>query len=392
MSKRLLVAGVLLLGVLAAQMAHANASIRKFVAAGAMYPEKADDIVKAMNRFYEQVTYTPPQEKLLACVVPHSAWGFCGQIAAAGLKELNIGQYERVIVLAPSHASGFEGCSIPAVEGFTIPIGVIPLDGKSIGKLNYSALVTLRGVNYQNNKRRPLHETEYSVENILPFVLERVGPFFLVPILVGDLKELDGRLSPQRIEAVAETISSIVDDKTLIVVSTDFTHYGNDFSFRPFNTDIQQNIEKLDRQAFELVMNRDFEGFLRYLEKTNNPICGQAALLILMKLLPPQARGVLIDYTQSQMKTKNQDRSVSYAAINFYDPTQPPRPAVRQIAPVAAEITGVTQLPPSDRKPLEAAPAPAPEEKEAAPAKPERGKKPEKEGRKAKREREKKER
>lgn len=363
MKRKLLLAG---LAVMITVAAGADTRVRKCVANGPMYPEKMDDVVKALNRFYGNVTYSPPNQKLIACVVPHSAWGFCGQIDAAALKELEMGQYERVIVLAPSHQLGFEGLSIPAVEAFTIPLGLIPLDGKAIGTLNYSALITLRGVSYTNKRRPPLHETETSVENVLPFLLERMGPFFLVPILTGDLKDLDGHLSATRIEAVAETLKGIIDDKTLIVVSTDFTHFGNDFSFRPFNQNVSENIEKLDREAFRLVLARDFDGFIKYLEKTNNPICGQVGLLILMKLLPENAQGQLIDYVQSMTKTKDENRSVSYAAINFYDPTKAPLPAQKHIAPAGSDITGVTTFPepaapaaPSvEAKPLDARPTP----------------------------------
>jgi hypothetical protein len=121
-------------------------------------------------------------------------------------------------------------------------------------------------------------------------------------------------------------------------------------------------------------MEKDFDGFIKYLEKTKNPICGQAALLILLKLLPPQARGQLLDYTQSQFKTKLPDRSVSYAAINFYDPTQAPRPAQRQIAPAGSEITGVTEFPAPEKSTaapaLEATPVAAPSPTAAPPQEP----------------------
>jgi len=349
---------LLLLGLFAALglAASAETIVRKPIANGPLYPEKSEAIVAAMHRFYEGVKYSPPNQKLIASIVPHSAWGFCGPVIAAGLKELEMGQYERVIVLAPSHAAGFEGCSMPAVQGFSLPIGLVPLEGDVMAKLNYSALISLRGISYAEKRRRPaLHETEHSIEVVLPFLLERLGPFYLVPILVGDLKELDGKLSAPRIESVADSIREVVNEKTLIVVSTDFTHFGNDFSFRPFNQNIAENIEKLDREAFNLLIDKDFDGFLRYLEATHNPICGETALLILLKLLPPSARGELIDYTQSQYKTKKSDRSVSYAAINFYDTTQPPRPAVKQVAPVVKGINpGDNDAPPK----VDAAPLP----------------------------------
>lgn len=324
---------ILAIALVICTAAMAQPRVRKPVANGPMYPEKREDILNALQRFYGSVTYTPPQEKLIAQIVPHSAWGFCGEVDATAFKELKIGQYERVIVLAPSHAYSFEGLSIPAVQGFAIPLGLIPTEGSVIGKLNYSAQISIRALNYSKRNQFKMHETEHSIENILPFLLERLGPFYLLPIMVGSLRETNGHLSPGRIEAAADSIREVMDDKTLLVVSTDFTHFGNDFSYRPFSEDIQNKIEALDREAFRLVLSRDFDGFIKYLEQTKNPICGDAALLILMKLLPPQARGEVLAYTQSQMKTKRPERSVSYAAINFYDPTQPPRPSLQTALP-----------------------------------------------------------
>lgn len=329
--------------------AEAQVRLRKSVANGPMYPAAREDILKALERFYGGVSRTPPQEKLLAMVVPHSAWGFCGQVAAAAFKELEIGQYERVIVLAPSHGQRFEGLSLPAVEGFSTPLGLIPLEGPVVGKLSYSAQFSLRGLNYDKPGRVQLHESEHSIENILPFLLERLGPFYLIPVLVGDLTDAGGRLDPARVEAAAETLREVIDEKTLVVVSTDFTHYGNDFSFRPFNKNLEENIKALDEEAMRLVMARDVDGFIAYLKQTKNPICGQIPLLLLMKLLPARARGEVLDYTQSHLKTKSPNRSVSYAAINFYDPAAPPRPA--QVAPVAAGGSEGAPAPP-------AAPAP----------------------------------
>jgi len=325
---------LLLALLLAALDGAAETILRRHVGAGHDYPETREKILEALQRFYSTVNRQPPPQKLIATIIPHSPWGFTGPTIAAALKELEPGQYERVIILAPSHYKNFEGCSIPAVRGFSTPLGLIPMEGPVIGLLNFSAQISLRGVNYSTRSpQKQLHENEYAIETILPFLHERLGPFHLIPILVGDLRDGQGQLTIERIDNLADNLRRVIDEKTLIVISTDFTHFGNDFSFRPFNQNIPQNIEQLDQTAFDLILRRDFQGFLDYLKATKNPICGQQALLVLMRLLPPQAQGQLLHYTQSMSKTKRENRSISYASINFYDPTQPPRPSLRLRTP-----------------------------------------------------------
>ena len=177
---------------------------------------------------------------------------------------------------------------------------------------------------------------------VLPFLQLRLGYFELVPILVGNLNDAKGKPNENIVQSVANVIKRQIDGKTLIVVSTDLTHYGGGHGYRPFETDIEARIDSLDEQACAFIRERDYDGFQDYLKYTRNPICGQSALRVLFKLLPEDARGLVLGRAKEADVTGNMDMTVSYAAINFYDASQAPLPGrkaatVKEAVPAAHE-------------------------------------------------------
>lgn len=330
--------------------------VRLCVSAGRLFPETEADLRAAVTRYLDEAQPPVPNAPLAACVVPHGPYGISGKIAAAAFKHLKPGQYTRVIVLAASHAEmDFEDCSIDAVDAYATPMGFVPLDKAAVRTLTYSALFSTRSLRYNHeqrgflteSERKPLHEYEHAIELVLPFLQERLGDFKLVPILVGQLTNATGQFSESRAETVADQLSRIIDDKTLLVVSTDFTHFGNDFSYRPFDNDIFNRIEKLDNAGLERLADNNFDEFEDFVRKTKVPICGHNALRVMLKLLPKNAKGTLLARDTSGRFYNDENRSVSYASMNFYL-TERPRPSIQ---PDPVEATRLAPLPEAEQAP-----------------------------------------
>ncbi len=297
--------------------------VRPPIAAGTFYPETSESLHAALTRFFDAAVVPYPDARLVAAISPHSAYGFCGEVAAHAFKALRPRQFTKVMILAPSHYASFEGCSVPYVSAFATPLGLVPVDGAAVERLCRSPLFTCKTIHPQVSAERvPFHEQEHAIEVLLPFLQERLGVFALIPVLVGSLADASGRFNMNTSAAVANTLRQVMDAQTLLVLSTDLTHYGNDFSFRPFREDVFENIEALDRQVLDFIMNRDAEGFQEYLEQNRTPICGVSAIHVFMQLLPPAARGIVLAHELSGRKTNNDRHSVSYAAVNFYIPNQ----------------------------------------------------------------------
>ena len=299
--------------------------LRLPAADGTYYPAEKEKLREVVTKYFNEAKSQTPPARLLACIVPHGAYGFSGAVTAEAFKELKRGQYHRVIVLAPSNYATFHGCSIPSVQGFLTPLGIISLDGPAIRKLSISPLINVRSIRYGNVPQRPqLHEKEHSIEVVLPFLQEKLGTFRLVPILVGNLTTPQGKFEPDALDAIADSVKSIMDERTLLVVSTNFTQYGESFGYEPFQDKVQEELKKLDEAAFSRVMSLDVEAFREYLQVTRNGIGGVNALMIMMRVLPREAAGRLLGYDTSGRMLGRFERSVSYASINFYDEARPP--------------------------------------------------------------------
>ena len=300
--------------------------------AGAFYPADKEELKKAIDKCCEpgDDLNTPPAGRVVAMIVPHASLQVSGNIAGAAFRLIKPGDFDKVIVISPTHVAKFDGCSIPSVQVCRTPLGDIPLDGPTIGKLDLSPLIDLHAVYYSGgnpDRKFSIHENEYSLEAILPFLQVRLGDFKIIPIMTGDFFDMKQHPDQYALSSVAKTIKSYITDKTLIVVSTDLTHYGDRFQHTPFTDNIEEGIEKLDKEALELILDRNFEGFLEYIQRTENKICGTNALLILSKLLPPDAVGTLLQYDTSAHKSGKTDSSISFASVVFTRPLDPAKPA-----------------------------------------------------------------
>jgi AmmeMemoRadiSam system protein B len=296
------------------------------IVAGVWYPAEKDELIKKLDECMSGDEAPPPPGRIKALIVPHAPYQTFGDVAGAAFKLLQGQHYSRVIVLAPAHYSSFRGCSIPSVQGYLTPLGDIPLDGASIRALDMSTLIEVRTVKYgasQNKEHVLLHEKEYTIEVVLPFLQRQLGTFQLIPILVGDFLDYKKDIDTDALKAVAQSISRCMDDDTLLVVSSDFTHFGNNFSYRPFRNHIIEGIESLDNTAFELILKKDFPTYIEYLRETQNKICGKNAIAILLDMLPRRCQGRLLRYEVSARHTNDTKSSISYASLVFTDPEQP---------------------------------------------------------------------
>jgi hypothetical protein len=154
-------------------------------------------------------SFTPRFAHPKALIVPHAGYVYSGGVAASAYGELAgaRGVVRRVVLLGPVHRVPVRGLALPAAEGFATPLGTVPID-RSAAKLA-SALP-------QVVTSAAAHAMEHSLEVQLPFLQRVLGEFSLVPFAVGD--------------ASAEEVAQVLErlwggPETLIVVSTDLSHY-----------------------------------------------------------------------------------------------------------------------------------------------------------------------
>jgi hypothetical protein len=277
--------------------------VRKPVVAGAFYPKDAETLKKDVDRFLaEGAKKLKVEGKPIALIVPHAGYSFSGRCAGVVYAAVKDKAYRRVVVLAVNHRGmPFQGGSILRVDAYETPLGNVPVDRAACETLLKHTLF---------GTHPSAHRLEHSLEVQLPFLQRALPSFQLVPIVVGGLAEDD-------FAALAAELRKIIDDDTLVVVSSDFTHYGRDFDHVPFTVSIRENLERQDKGAVDFILKRDGVGFWKYLEKTGATICGRYPIRILLHLLPEKAVGQLVDYYTSGDDTGNYSHCVCYAGIVF---------------------------------------------------------------------------
>lgn len=285
--------------------------------AGRFYPGNDAALKDQINGFLKNVPALKPQGRPLAIISPHAGYVYSGQVAAYGYSAIKDAGFRRVIVLAPSHSGRrYRGASVLKVKNFKTPLGLIPIDQDACNHL-LNTTFEPKSKNTRNNNPMRLfglyegaYKGEHSLETQLPFLQMTLGDFKLVPVMVGILINDD-------FDKVADAIRPLLDDKTLLVISSDFTHYGDAYRYVPFRENVEENIKNLDYGAFERILNKDFEGLRDYRKQTGINACGILPISILLKLLPDSARGQILNYDTSGHQTNNFVYSVSYASILF---------------------------------------------------------------------------
>lgn len=275
-------------------------SVLESALAGSWYSSNPE-VLRGELKGYFEGAQTEPRDKAIAVILPHAGYRYSGKTACAGLKTINK-QYDRVIVIGPSHSVQMENVlSVPRMTHYKTPLGETPLDVEFIERL-------LEYPVFQNVPHA--HQREHSVQIELPLLQFRDPDFQLVPIVAGSC-------SLEAVKRAAGILTSMIDEKTLVVASSDFVHYGASYGYVPFTEKIAEQIRKLDMGAFELIEALDAPGFLKYRERTGATICGYIPIALVLSMMGESSNAELVEYTTSGQMEGDYSRSVSYLSVVF---------------------------------------------------------------------------
>ena len=265
------------------------------------HAEDPNALAKQVEGFFQKAEVKPSKD-IIALISPHAGYAYSGQTAAFGIKAAK-SKYSRIIVIGPSHQVPMRDVlSVPRLTHYKTALGEIPLDVEFINKLLQQTIFRDIPEAYQ---------TEHSVLIQLPLLQYRFGDFKLVPIVAG-------QCSPQTIQKAASILKSLVDSNTLVVASSDFTHYGPNYNYVPFDQNIPEGLKKLDMGAYAYISKLDSTGFQQYCDKTGATICGRVPISIVLSMLPAGSKAELLKYTTSGELTRDYTNSVSYLSVAFH--------------------------------------------------------------------------
>ena len=250
-----------------------------------------------------------PAAPAMAAILPHAGFVYSGPAAAAGVRALAAWpRLERVVLLGFTHHVGLPGrISLPSREtAYRSPLGSVPLDRAALDALATDPLFA---------DVPATRSGENSVELIVPLLQTALAGrrWTLVPLTLG-------QLDAARLDAAARVLAPLIDGRTAIVASSDFTHYGDRFGYTPFRDDIPARLSALDHGAIAPILARDAAAFDAYCRDTGATICGQDPIGLLLRLLPPDTTGRELAYDSSAARTGDYDSCVTYAALAFDAP------------------------------------------------------------------------
>jgi len=267
--------------------------------AGSWYPDNPGVLRSEISAFLSAAPPASLPGPISALILPHAGYRYSGVVAAAGIRLLEKNAFRRVVVLGPTHQFKLPDAAIvPDASHVRTVLGDIPLDTKQLERLR-------RTPGFFSDAHKSLGE--HSVEIHLPMLQMALGEFELVPVIVGQLSEKGAKL-------LASGLRPMLDAKTLLIVSSDFTHYGLSFGYVPFTEDIPQKLKELDFGAFDLIQQKNPTGFRDYIRKTGATICGQDAIRVLLNLLGETQSVERLQYQTSVDVTGDDHESVSYLA------------------------------------------------------------------------------
>lgn len=232
-------------------------------------------------------------------IAPHAGYTFSGPCAAFAYKEIAEAQEpDLYIILGPSH-SGSESCI--SLEDWETPLGIAKND-KEFGK----ALT--------ENSKIPVneesHSMEHSIEVQVPFLQFVNKSFKFLPLMVSH------NISYNEIAKAIQKTAEQLKKHMIVIASSDFTHYGFNYGYMPFQDNVKENMAKLDKGAINKILKSDAEGFIDYCRDKDATICGALPIATIIKTVNAKKAKLLKYYTSGDI-IGDYSNAVGYASILF---------------------------------------------------------------------------
>ena len=225
-------------------------------------------------------------------IVPHAGYFLSGRVAGAGFAQVR--DCTTVILLGVSHRSEFETVAVYLGDSWQTPLGTVPIDRDLV--LDLVAACPIFRIN------NGVHKYEHTLE--VRSVLE---DFRIVPLLLGN---------HLAIRDASAALARVFNDQTLLVVSSDLSHYLSQTEAEMVDRPTIDAIMSLDPEQFEVVMFRQMR---RGMTGLLTCACGASAVEVALRMAQHLRfdQAVLLAYANSGSVTGDSHRVVGYASIAF---------------------------------------------------------------------------
>ncbi len=257
--------------------------VRPPAVAGMFYPGDAAELGRTVRALLKRAETQGPVPK--AIIAPHAGYIYSGPVAASAYARLRAarGTMTRVVLIGPSHRVPLRGLAVSTADAFATPLGELKVDREAVAKLIELPQVTTLD---------EAHAGEHSLEVHLPFLQEVLGEVSIIPLVAG--------------KATADEVAEVLElvwggPETLIVISSDLSHY--------YDYETARRMDAATTQAIERLRPQDI-GF--------EQACGRVPIIGLLTLARRQGlQCATIDLRNSGDTAGPKDRVVGYGAYMF---------------------------------------------------------------------------
>jgi len=262
--------------------------IRRPAVAGMFYPDQPEQLHAQVLGYIRAAAQAaaPGQTAPKAIIAPHAGYIYSGSVAGSAYARLmeRAPLIHRVVLLGPAHRWPVPGLAYPDADALETPLGRVPVDRDAISLI--AGLPQVQAIDNAFNG-------EHCLEVQLPFLQTLLADFRVVPLLVGGAGT----------DAVSEVLESLWGgDETLIVISSDLSHYLSYDSGRAMDTRTSRAICALRPETI-----------------TPEQACGRNPIAGLLKQASEHGlHAELVDLRSSGDTAGPRDRVVGYGAYVFH--------------------------------------------------------------------------
>ncbi len=251
--------------------------IRRASVEGMFYPSSKKEAESMISGFLGNVPEIKIEGGLKALIVPHAGYIYSGPVAAYAYSLLNKlkNKNVKIILFGPSHHVYFNGVASDVNDYWETPLGQVKV------------------VKNDFLKSEAAHVNEHCLEVQLPFLQKTLKDFEILPLVAGDADP----------KAISSKIQKIIDNGTILVISSDLSHY-NDYGMAV----------KIDKNTANAIENLDYEKM-----EMEGDACGKIPILAaidIAKSLKWKCR--LLQYKNSGDTAGDKSKVVGYASFALY--------------------------------------------------------------------------
>jgi AmmeMemoRadiSam system protein B len=268
--------------------------IRKPAVAGYFYPSNPDKLTKDIELILTNSNPTIMPKDIFGIISPHAGYLYSGRTAAYAYNLIKGRNIETVVIISPSHREYFNGISIFDGDAYETPLGIIRLNKIMAEKLTTGGKLIFKGI--------AGHGEEHAIEVQLPFLQAVLNEFEIVPIVMGDQNK-------PFITELSSKLAEAIDNKTLIVASSDLSHYHT-----------KTKAYELDSIVERRISNFEYEKLQDDLETGRCEACGGGPIVAMMQsaALLNKKRSVILHRSDSGDTSGDNKEVVGYLSAAIY--------------------------------------------------------------------------